>query len=70
MLNAMEQEILEALKAQDAKITAIYTSVEKTRKYFLVVMWVTLAAVVLPVVGLVFAIPTFLETYSSLEGII
>ncbi|MBX9906691.1 hypothetical protein K2X96_02205 [Patescibacteria group bacterium] len=67
----MENEILERLKAQEAKIEAIYESVEKTRKYFLVVMWVTVALVVLPAIGLVFALPAFLSSYTaSLEGLI
>ncbi len=67
----MENEILERLKAQEAKIEAIYESVEKTRKYFLVVMWVTIALVVLPAIGLLFALPAFLATYTtSLEGLI
>ena len=67
----MENEILERLKAQEAKIEAIYESVEKTRKYFLVVMWVTVVLVVLPAIGLVFALPAFLSSYTaSLEGLI
>ena len=49
----------------EAKIDAIYVSVEKTRKYFLVVMWVTLAMVVLPAVGLIFVIPQFINTYTT-----
>lgn len=52
----------------EAKIDAIYESVEKTRKYFLIVMWSTIAMVVLPLIGLIFAIPTFLEVYSSSLG--
>ncbi len=61
----MENEILKKLEAQEAKIDAIWVSVEKSRKYFLVAMWVTLAAVLLPLLGLVFAIPAFLSTYST-----
>lgn len=53
------------------KIDAIYTSVEKTRKYFLVSMWVTIAMVLLPAIGLIFAIPAFIDSYStSLEGLL
>ena len=55
----------------EEKIDAIYESVEKTRKYFMVVMWVTLALVVLPALGLVFAIPAFINSYTaSFEGLI
>lgn len=66
----MDSEIKNKLTEQDVKLDAIFKSVEKTRKYFLIIMWVTLAAVVLPLVGLVFAIPSFLETYSSFGGLI
>lgn len=52
----------------EQKIDAIYVSVEKTRKYFLYSLLVTVAVVVLPVIGLMFAIPTFLGTYTSLEN--
>lgn len=61
----MDAEIQKKLTDQEAKLDAIYKSVEKTRKYFLVVLWVTVLAVVLPTIGLVFAIPSFLSTYSS-----
>lgn len=66
----MEQEIKNKLEEQDKKLDAIFKSVEKTRKYFLVIIWITVIAVVLPIVGLLFAIPSFLDTYSSLGGII
>ncbi len=61
----MDAEIQKKLADQEVKLDAIYKSVEKTRKYFLVVLWVTVLAVVLPTIGLVFAIPSFLNTYSS-----
>lgn len=67
----MELDIQTKLDAQDAKLDAIYVSVEKTRKYFQIVMWVTIAMVVLPVIGLIFVIPMFISTYtSSLEGLL
>ena len=67
----MENEIKEILKSQDEKINAIYVSVEKTRKYFLWIFWITIIMVVLPIIGLVFAIPAFLKSYmSSFEGLL
>lgn len=67
----MENEILTRLQTQDQKLDAIYTSVEKTRKYFQLIMWVTLATVLLPLVGLIIGIPLFLNSYmSSFEGLI
>jgi len=61
----MDQELQKRLDEQDARLEAIYVSVEKTRKYFLIIMWITIALVVLPAIGLVFAIPAFIDTYTS-----
>ncbi len=67
----MENEILLKMEAQDSKIDAIYISVEKTRKYFQVVMWITLATVLLPLLGLIIGIPIFINSYlGSFEGLI
>jgi hypothetical protein len=65
----MENEILEKLKENETKIELIYVSVEKTRKYIFWTMMITIIFLVLPLVGLVVAIPSFLSTYSSItEG--
>jgi len=64
----MEQDVQKRLEGQDAKLDAILASVEKTRKYFLVIMWITIVLVVLPAIGLVFAIPAFISTYTSSLG--
>lgn len=59
------------LEEMGAKIEAIYVSVEKTRRYFQIVMWVTIVVVVLPFIGLLFAIPAFINSYTAaLEGLI
>lgn len=66
----MEQEIIKKLVELDGKINSIYISVEKTRKYFLWTMIITVAVVVLPVIGLMFILPSFMNTYvSSLSGL-
>ena len=65
----MEQDIQKKLEEQDAKLDAIFVSVEKTRKYFLVILWITVILVVLPIVGLIFAIPAFINTYTGLGGL-
>lgn len=59
----MEQEIKTKLEEQSAKIDAILESVEKTRKYFLVTMWITILVIVIPSIGLIFVIPAFLNSY-------
>ncbi len=64
----MDQELQKKLIEQELKLDAIYKSVEKTRKYFLIIIWVTIIMVVLPLIGLLFAIPKFLGVYSSLGG--
>lgn len=59
----MDQEIKTKLKEQSAKIDAILESVEKTRKYFLMTMWITIIVIVVPMIGLIFFIPQFLNAY-------
>ncbi len=67
----MEQEILKKLKEQELKIEAIWKSVEKTRKYFLFTMISSIVMVVLPLIGLLIAIPIMLNTLStSMEGLL
>jgi hypothetical protein len=67
----MDQQLSQRLAALEQKIDAIYVSVEKTRKYFLWIMIGTLVTFVLPIIGLIFAIPTFLGMYSGgLEGLV
>jgi len=61
----MDEQTTNALARMEEKIDAIYASVEKTRKYFQVVMWVTIAMVVLPLLALIFVIPTFIRMYTS-----
>lgn len=65
----MDQELQKKIDEQGLKIDAIYKSVEKTRKYFLVIIWVTIIMAVLPMIGLLFAIPKFIGIYSSLGGL-
>lgn len=64
----MDQEILEKFAQQDKKLTAIFDSVEKSRKYFLMTIIFNVVVFVLPLIGLIIIIPWFLKTmdYSSL----
>lgn len=59
----MENEVLEKIKEQDAKLDAIWKSVEKMRKRSLIVFWVTVVLLILPLIGFVFVIPRFLDVY-------
>ena len=57
----MEEKILEKLEQQSEKLDKIYASAEKTRKYFLWTLVITLITIILPLVGLVIVIPKFLS---------
>jgi len=56
---------LEKLEMQEKKIDAIYISVEKTRKYFLWTMIITVVTIVLPLIAAVVLIPWMLGSYMS-----
>ena len=58
----MDQETLNKLEALEKKVNAIYSSVEKTRKYFLITLIVTVVMIVLPILGLIVVIPIFLSS--------
>ena len=64
----MDQDLQKKIEEQGIKIDAINKSVEKTRKYFLMIIWVTVIAVVLPLIGLIFVLPSFLSTYTNAIG--
>jgi hypothetical protein len=61
----MELDIQQELDAQSKKLEAIYISVEKTRKYFLIVTWMTVIVILLPAIGLIVALPAFINSYTS-----
>ena len=65
----MDEDMKQRMAMLEGKIDAIYQTTEKTRKYFLWTLIVTLALVVLPAIGLLFAVPSFMATYSSLGDI-
>lgn len=66
----MDEAILKKLEEQEAKLAKIEDGVEKMRKYFLLSLIVSLVFFVLPLVGLLFAIPFFLNVLSSTAGLI
>jgi type IV secretory pathway component VirB8 len=65
----MDQETQEKMAGLERKMDEIYASVEKTRKYFLWTMIITVAVIVLPIIGLLFVIPSFLNTTINSLGI-
>lgn len=62
----MDETILKKLEEQQVKIDQLYVSVEKMRKYFLWTLIISVLVIVLPLIGLIFAIPNFLSLYSNL----
>ncbi len=64
------QQLGEEIKGMQVKIDAIYISVEKTRRYFLIVTILTVVVTVLPLIGLVFAIPKFLSSYQGYSSLL
>ncbi len=65
----MDEDISKKLDEMQKRLDAVYVSVEKTRKYFQWTLIITLVAVVLPLIGLVFAIPAYLSTLGSYMSI-
>ena len=61
----MEEDILKKIEAQDQKLEAIWRSVEKMRKYFLWTLVISIAVVILPLLGLLFVLPNFLSIYTG-----
>ena len=62
------QEIINKLATQEKKLDEVYRSVEQMRKYFLWTLMITVAVIVLPLIGLFFVIPQFLNSY-NLNGL-
>lgn len=66
-----EEQILEILKQNQEILIKTHKSAEKTRKYILYNAIFTVVVFLLPLIGLVIAIPIFMKTYvESLDGLI
>ncbi|MCK4892091.1 MAG: hypothetical protein KAS78_05470 [Candidatus Pacebacteria bacterium] len=66
-----EEQILEILKQNQEILKQTHKSAEKTRKYILYNAIFTIVVFVLPLIGLIIAIPLFLQPYlESLDGLI
>ena len=64
----METDLETRLNTLEAKLDAVQTSVDKIRRYFQIITWITILMVVLPLLGLLTAIPAFIRTYTSTFG--
>ena len=65
----MEPNLEQKIKELDNKVNLIYESVEKTRKYLFWTMVITIVVVVLPIIGLLFAIPPFLNNLDTITNL-
>lgn len=61
----IDPELLAKLDEISAKADKAYVAAEKARKYLFWTGVVSIVVVVLPIIGLLFAIPQFINTYSS-----
>lgn len=60
----MDEELKRKIEELERKIDLVHSSVEKTRKYFMWTLIISALVIVLPLIGLLFAIPQFLNLYS------
>lgn len=65
----METELTQRISALEAKVDAVYVSVEKIRKYFLWTGIITVALFILPLIGLIFVIPSFINSYAQIGNV-
>ena len=69
----MEQQEYEKVSAtladHEKKLDAIYRSVEKTRKYFLWTLVITIVTIVLPLVALAVLVPFYLQMLQLPAGL-
>lgn len=65
----MDEEIKKRLDLQDDLLQKIYISVEKTRKYFLTTIIITVVTLILPLIAVIFILPWFINTYMSTFGV-
>lgn len=61
----IEPELLAKLEEINAKAEKAYQAAESTRKYLFWTGVVTVALIVLPLIGLAFAIPQFISSYTT-----
>ncbi len=58
----MDEQILKKLEEHDKVLKDIYRSTEATRNYFKWTLIISIVVIVVPLIGLVFAIPQLLRT--------
>ncbi|MBI2640325.1 MAG: hypothetical protein HYW91_00350 [Candidatus Sungbacteria bacterium] len=62
----MEQEIIQKLAEIEKKLEENTKIVRQMRQYFFWTLIISLAVIVLPLIGLIFILPQFISTYGNL----
>lgn len=62
----MDNELTKRIEALEAKIDKVYESAERTRKYFMWTLIVTIVLFVLPLFGVLSMLSSFMDTYSAI----
>ncbi|MFA6463509.1 MAG: hypothetical protein WCV55_00710 [Candidatus Paceibacterota bacterium] len=65
----MEPNVIQKLEEQEKKIDQIYVSVEKTRKYFEWTLYITIALFVLPLIAMMFVLPSVMSVYTNPQSL-
>jgi len=65
----MDPELRQRLEALEKKVDETYKAADRTRKYIMWIGIVSVLVIVLPAIGLVFEIPTFINTYAQIGNI-
>ena len=65
----MNEDILKRLDEQDRKLSSILESSEKMRRYFLWTLWISVAVIVLPLIGTMFVLPSFFNSFALPAGL-
>lgn len=62
----MDSEVNQKLEDINKKLDLVLAHSQSAKKHSQIVFWITIALIILPLIGLVFAIPSFLSNYNSL----
>ena len=65
----MDQELLDKFTEQDKKLDAIYKEMIRAKRWAMLRTIITIIVIVVPLIGLWFAIPKFLEALPDFSGI-
>ncbi|MEK7212764.1 MAG: hypothetical protein AAB686_03740 [Patescibacteria group bacterium] len=62
-------ELTQKIDALEKKIDSIQHSIDTVKRIFFWIIIISVAMVVLPLIGLAFIIPSFLSSYNSILGL-